>query len=233
MLVTKILAGRPYQSYVPQPLMPVIEKREIDIFRRMDQWLASTVDHVAFSERIASAVAQPNNKLGASDQLASSQRAADMLLIRPRVGIKHLKKVNALLLDRQDVDFRKTPVWVSAPHPAVSWHVGSPPDMLNGMVKGLLADPPTHHPASLTAIVLLFRLLQIHPFSDGNGRTARLWSVHPIYQRIGPACGYLQLLNSLWDRARFDIHTLSLAAQSEETLSPVFDHLEATLNDLI
>ena len=163
--------------------------------------------------------------MASSDRLASSQRAVDALLTRQRASIKHLKKTNALLLDEKDVDFRKTPVWVSAPHPSASWHVGSPPDMLNGLVKGLLADPPVYHPASLTAIVQLFRLLQIHPFADGNGRTARLWSIHSIHRHIGPACGYLQLLNGLWDRARFDIHSISLAAQAEETLTPVFERL--------
>ncbi len=122
-------------------------------------------------------------------------------------------------------------MWIGAPHPSASWHVGSPPDLLHGLIKHLLADPPAHHPASLTATLLLFRLLQIHPFVDANGRTARLWSIHTIHHRIGPACGHLKMLEMLWNRSRVDINSLSLSVQTENSFAPVFAYFETALKD--
>jgi hypothetical protein len=229
MLVTRMLAGRPYQSYVPKPLFPARDAGLIQRFREVDAALATTCDADAFAAHAASAVVQRQNKHTAASALPVTRKALDVLLPCERTGLKQLKQVNALLLGTSHGEFRTKPVWVGAPHPGLSWHVGSPPDMLPGLMKRLIEDMPAEFPASLAATTLLFRLLQIHPFADGNGRTARLWSLHHIHRRIGPACGYLHLLDKLWDRKRFDIHALSLAAQSEDRLDPILMHVEATL----
>lgn len=229
MLVTRILAGRPYQSYVPKPLFPARDARLIQRFREADAALAATCNADAFAAHAALAIVQRQNKHTAMAALPAARKALDVLLPRERAGVKQLKQANALLLGASHGEFRDKPVWVGAPHPGLSWHVGSPPDMLPGLMKRLVENMPAEFPASLAATILLFRLLQIHPFADGNGRTARLWSLHHIHRRIGPACGYLRLLDNLWDRRRFDIHALSLAAQSEDTLDPIISHVEAIL----
>ena len=229
MLVTRILAGRPYQSYVPKPLFPARDAGLIQRFREADTALAKTCNADAFSVHAVMAVVQPQNKHTAVAASPEARKALDVLLPRERAGVKQLKQANALLLGAQHGEFRDKPVWVGAPHPGLSWHVGSPPDMLPGLMKRLIEDMPAEFPASLAATILLFRLLQIHPFADGNGRTARLWSLHHIHRRIGPACGYLHLLDRLWERRHFDIHALSLRAQSEDSLDPILSHVEAIL----
>lgn len=233
MLVTRILAGRPYQSYVPRPIFPAVDDQLIRRFHEVDAALASTCDARAFSADAVTAIVQPRNKRSASDRFAAAQRALNTLLSKRRPGVKHLRQSNGQLTgDSGKGEFRTTPVWVGAPHPSVSWHVGSPPDMLPRLVKTLIEDMPTRFPASLAATLLLFRLLQIHPFADGNGRTARLWSLCEIHRRIGPACSYLRLLDRLWDRTRFDLNALSLAVQSDEDFTPVFSHVETLLRKM-
>lgn len=233
MLVTRILAGRPYQSYVPRPLFPAVDDQVIRRFDEVDAALASTCDTQAFSTDAVAAIVQPRNKRSASDRFPAAQRALETLLSKRNPGVKHLKASNGLLTsDSTRSEFRTMPVWMGAPHPGVSWHVGSPPDMLPRLVKTLVEDMPTRFPASLAATLLLFRLLQIHPFVDGNGRTARLWSLCEIHRRIGPACGYLRLLDRLWDRTRFDLNALSLAVQLDEDFTPVFSHVETLLRKM-
>jgi hypothetical protein len=51
MLVTRILAGRPYQSYVPKPLFPARDARLTQRFREADAALAATCNADAFAER--------------------------------------------------------------------------------------------------------------------------------------------------------------------------------------
>jgi Fic family protein len=46
-------------------------------------------------------------------------------------------------------------------------------DKLNDLIKWLKTEAPSIHP-SIAAAILHFQLVTIHPFSDGNGRTARL-----------------------------------------------------------
>ena len=233
MLVTRMLSGLPYQSYIPKPLMPPIEQPALDLCRRVDKWLATTCEPTTFASSLVDAITQPANRPTTATESASAQSAASYLLARDQVGSKHLKKINGLIRGQQGSEFRDKPVWIGSPHPSASWHVGSPPNLLSGLIKHLLADPPAHHPASLTAIFLLFRLLQIHPFADANGRTARLWSIHSIHRNIGPAYGYLQILDILWNRSRVDINSLSLTIQSENSFFPVFAYLETALKDHI
>jgi Fic family protein len=177
-------------------------------------------------------VVQFGNKPILPGRLAAAQDASTYLLRRERLGIRPLLKAHALLLGVEEQGFRRGPVWVGAPHPSVAWHVGSPPELLRGLTQELLRDLPSTYPASLCSLVLLLRLLQVHPFNDGNGRIARLVSIHPVLLRIGPARGHLRLLDLLWDRNRFDLNRVSRETQAQDSLTPFFKQLEVTIADL-
>jgi len=87
-----------------------------------------------------------------------------------------LKQLHALVLhgiDRENAGiYRRVPVLISG-----SRHVPPPPLLLNDLMSGFFdfytQQKTTLHPVVLSA-ELHERLVTIHPFIDGNGRTARL-----------------------------------------------------------
>lgn len=228
MYVTRILVGRPYQCYIPKPLIPQISDHFLCLFQGIDRCLASSLHDESFMESMARTVVQPNNRLDSFQAIRNAQQAAEASL--NALGIKQLQKANALLLGLPSSEFRVQPVWLGAPHPGLSWHVGSPPEMIPTLVKQLLCETSLLNSPSLAAVILLFRLLQIHPFVDGNGRTARYWAIRHIQQNIGPACAFLSLIDSLWDRKNFDINAISLVAQEEKSLDPIFASIERRID---
>lgn len=177
-----------------------------------------------FSSKAIAAIVQPNNKLDPSHEFRHARQAFATPVAA--AGPKQLKRANAALLGVPRSEFRTSAVWLGATHPGLSWHVGSPSEMLPGLIRKVLEIPGRLDSPSLTAVILLFRLLQIHPFADANGRTARLWAIRHIEREIGPACGFLDLIDALWDRKRIDINALSLETQTERSFDPLFDHIE-------
>jgi hypothetical protein len=224
MYITRMLAGRPYQCYVPESILPPVSDYYLAFFRDMDRWLTSSCDNESFLSGLPRSVAQPNNKLDGSLALENVRHA--MKTPFAEQSIKQLKKANAALLGLSRTEFRTQLVWLGTTHPGLSWHVGSPPEMVTPLMKKLLDVPSKQLSPSMTAIILLFRLLQIHPFADGNGRTARYWAIRHIQHTIGPARGILLLIDRLWDRKHFDINGASLAAQGEKNFDPIFACIE-------
>jgi hypothetical protein len=226
MYVSNMMFGRPYQSYVPVPLFPSATKAQISWFRKWDRALAESCDVVGFAGGLSHAVVQSINKPDISNKLACVETAATQFLQWERIGLKQLKKINGAMLGIQEIDLRKTPVWISAPHPGLSWHVGSPPQLLENLMKKLLERPPREYPASMLAIVCLFRILQIHPFADGNGRTARFYAAWLIHSTIGSSVAFLEVLNTFWNQSRMDINAISLSSQLSKTLCPIFNSVK-------
>lgn len=223
MYVTNILGGKPYQSYIPEPLFPSVTKAQINWFQEWDGILSKACNAAVFASGLSHTVVQSINKPSSTRTLGHADTAVAQFLQRERIGLKHLKKINGVILGNRGSDLRNTPVWIGAPHPSLSWHVGSPPQMLENLMKNLLEDPPSYYPASMLAIVCLFRILQIHPFADGNGRTARFYAAWLTHGIIGPSVKFLDVLNALWQRSQLDINAISLTAQSEKSFDPIFD----------
>jgi hypothetical protein len=221
MYTTQMLAGRAYQSYLPDPLVPVVSGAWIAEFRRFDRLLSRDCDAAAFTPSARDAIARAGVRHRGENRQSHASAALAALLTRERIGPKQLKQINGLLTDAGSSELRAVPVWMGAPHPGLSWHVGSPPHALNGLIKRLLQTAESDWPASLHAVMAMFRLLQIHPFVDGNGRTARFYAIWRVHRGIGPSLGFLRLLDALWDRARLDMNAVSLSAQSENSLDPI------------
>ena len=223
MYVTEILDGRPYQCFIPQPLFPTVEPSRVKAFEALDRALQRTADDSGFLNRAAATVAQTRNKLDAADRHAEASAALNIWLARDRLGIEQLKKANAVMTGKRQVGFRTKPVWMGAMHPSDSWHVGSPPGRLNSLMKTLIGLPSSPLPVSMQALIGLLRLLQIHPFEDGNGRTARFYAIWLAHRKLGPATCILDLLDALCDRSRFDLNAASLEVQSSGRLDAILD----------
>ena len=106
---------------------------------------------------------------------AAYERIAD---INPS-SISDLKKIHRIMTYRtvkESGEFRKGEEGVFSGDKCI--FVAPPPDMINGLMKDLLSwikkNEGIVHPLIMAAI-FHYEFVFIHPFSDGNGRMARLW----------------------------------------------------------
>lgn len=225
MYVTEILDGRPYQCFIPKPLFPAVEASRIKAFATLDRELKRNIDAAGFVRRAAATVAQTRNKLDHENRLVEAEAVLNAWIARERLGIEQLKKISAAFTGKHAAVFRSRPVWMGAMHPSDSWHVGSPPARLNSLMKNLAELPQSNLPASLQAMIGLIRLLQIHPFEDGNGRVARFYAIWLVYRQLGPSIDALNLLDMLCDRPRFDLNAVSLEVQNSGRFESYLDRV--------
>lgn len=69
---------------------------------------------------------------------------------------------------------RAGPMWVGAPNPGDAWYVAPPANLVPSLLLDLVRFCIDERvPLTLRASVGFNQLLLIHPFRDGNGRTAR------------------------------------------------------------
>lgn len=226
MYITEMLMGRPYQCFIPRPVIPVVGPRYLRAFAEIDRkCLASRDEGDIFMASAIEFVARVDTKRSSDGRVANVAKMVANTLARNQIGITQLKKINAELVGRDEQGFRTGPVWVGAPHPALSWHVGSPPGQLKALIKQCLSLPEMPMPSTMQALMGLIRLMQIHPFNDGNGRTARLYALWLGCRRLGASDRLLQLLSILTNRARFDLNAASLDVQNTGRFDLLFEYL--------
>lgn len=108
----------------------------------------------------------------------------------------HVRQIHKLVLSRIDDDnagrYRETQVRIAgaAFTPPESWLV---PNLMTEWGDWLVAEEKTNHPVELAALAH-HRLVAIHPFMDGNGRTARL-VMNLILMRAGYPPTVIQRIN--------------------------------------
>jgi len=101
-------------------------------------------------------------------------------------SIADFKKIHGIMTYRTVEEsgvFRKGGEGVFAGNQCI--FIAPPPQMVSGLMKDLLSWAKKHygktHPLILAA-VFHYEFLFIHPFSDGNGRMARLWHTVLLYR---------------------------------------------------
>ncbi|MEN6622024.1 MAG: Fic family protein [Smithella sp.] len=108
----------------------------------------------------------------------------------------HVRQIHKLVLSRIDDEnagrYRETMVRIAgaAFTPPESWVV---PNLMTEWGEWLLAEEKSSHPVKLAALAH-HRLVAIHPFIDGNGRTARL-VMNLILMRAGYPPTVIQRIN--------------------------------------
>ena len=114
----------------------------------------------------------------------------------------HVRQIHKLVLSRIDDEnagrYRETQVRIAgaAFTPPESWQV---PNLMMEWGEWLTAEERTSHPVVLAALAH-HRLVAVHPFIDGNGRTARL-VMNLILMRAGYPPTVIQRVNRrLYDR---------------------------------
>ena len=74
----------------------------------------------------------------------------------------------------------------------------SVPELMSGLV-GDIADWRQQFPAAVVAALVHFGIVSIHPFEDGNGRTARLVA-HMLLSGAGDVAALLTVNDAIWVR---------------------------------
>ena len=101
-------------------------------------------------------------------------------------SIKDLKRIHGIMTDQtvnESGEFRKGEEGVFSGEKCI--FVAPPPNMVNELMKNLFAwvafNEGKVHPLIMSA-VFHYEFVFIHPFSDGNGRMARLWHTVFLYR---------------------------------------------------
>jgi len=113
-------------------------------------------------------------------EVKNAYNAYEMIKKVDAYSIKDLKKVHRVmtyLTVQESGEFRKGNEGVFDEN-GNCIHVCPPPDQVNGLMKQLFdwmkRNKSEVHPLIVSS-VFHYKFVFIHPFSDGNGRTARLW----------------------------------------------------------
>ena len=81
-------------------------------------------------------------------------------------------------------------------------HLAPPAWRVDALVRSLLGwARATVEPRAVVAAVVHYELLFIHPFTDGNGRLARLWQ-HVILTAASPVFGFVPVESIIRERQR-------------------------------
>jgi Fic/DOC family len=225
--VTEVLGQKIYQSYVPRPVMPSLDKVVIAKFYQLDKLICKLTCSSDFDKECVSAI----DRSGLDEAHISS--ILNVALKFEKIGEKQLLKLNALIIKSPDAIYRQTPVWVGAPNPGISWHVGSPASHIKKLMADIIRINDEQRPSSLAIFISLIRLLQVHPFIDGNGRTARLYACCLCKKVFGRSSIPVEVIKALWMREEFDLHSASVEIRDSENwntyLNYCFNLLEVRL----
>jgi fido (protein-threonine AMPylation protein) len=101
--------------------------------------------------------------------------------------------------------------------------VGSPAGRLESLSREIFSLRERSGPVSLWAIVAMVRLLQVHPFADGNGRTARLYACWAAQRGLGGSDLFPGIVSALWMRANFCVNAACIAVRDHEEWTPLLE----------
>jgi hypothetical protein len=221
MFVTRVVKGRIFEYHVPDTILPVLPPGAATWFTELDRRLAPDIDETTFLRLIAPVVLRPT-RLRTGD-IERMERAFHGLRSARRVAPGDLLAANNVLVGASHPSFRTGSSWVGAPRPDIAWSVGAPADMVPALVARILDATSRQGSPSYGALVAMVRLLQVHPFDDGNGRTARLHAAAHIHRRIGPSRALCSLLLALRDRSRFDWNSIYASLRQTENWSTLLE----------
>jgi hypothetical protein len=225
MYTTEIYQGTAFQSYVPKPIHPSFTAGQAAVIERLQSRVAKVESNAfAFRTAMVEAVLRHEGSTG----LAQSRRrqvneAVDFALGCGTFDVKSLKAVNAILVGQASVGFRTAPIWIAAAHPSLSTHVGSPARRLQPLVSQILAAQSRPGPIGLRALVAMVRLLQVHPFADGNGRTARLLACWWMADGLGKYPAIPIAISGLWRGGTIGINQMCVAIRDFGDWDPLLD----------
>jgi|GEM_PF-6712551 len=137
-------------------------------------------------------------------------------------AINEIRNVNACIRDqsRGRSEWRSTAVWVGRVPRARSVFEGAAPQDIPRLMSVWNSFHERNIPLSLQLAVSSLRLLQIHPFLDGNGRTARWMALRLARRHPSVSVGFDSLIASVWRKGAAFRHACSASVIEQEDWEP-------------
>lgn len=173
--------------------------------------------------------------VGSAISAVSSQvfAAAEFISGRPLTE-KRLVRANALALGQKSSSLRRGPMWVGGSHPSRAWYVAPPADRMKPLLKNLIELTEwSHFPCSLKASLALCQLLLVHPFDDGNGRTARALFLGLGFRELGVQESLVDSLTRLWQDQGSALHGATLRLTETGRWDSYLELCESAIRDSI
>jgi hypothetical protein len=129
-----------------------------------------------------------------------------------RLTKRSLIKANALVLAQRKSSLRNGPMWVGASNPMHAWYVAPPANKVEALVMNLVEFNHSHDdlPILLRACASMCQLLLVHPFADGNGRTARALLLGMMLPEFKCRSTLFYLLDRLWEFQGSALHAATI-----------------------
>jgi hypothetical protein len=218
--VSSSLGGRPFWQWLPPPLshqlahMRVLASRTHGLCPQEQPSLPREL----YFERAALLEFEIGRagSLVAADLAPTDPRDAIACFAQGPASPSRLLAAHRALLDA-GADRRTGPAWLDAPHPADSSYVAPPAQSVPGLVQDLCAFAnDARWPVVLRALVVFARMLHVHPFRDGNGRTARAWFQGLLLRELGPRSEAATTLRRLYANGGAPLSLALRAIQREQ-----------------
>lgn len=224
MYVTRVANGRIVQYFEPRPLFPKFEACHRGAFASLDaaQDQSAAPDRDEQLSLAQKAVLQRRTSLGRGRQSDLVAVAVSNLHSGAPLNKEGLIRANGMITGSSLTNFRRKDVWIGGASPCHALHVGTAPNRISPLMRALLESGTSSLPFTLRAVVVLLRILQIHPFEDGNGRTARLHFYQSMHARFGKGAFACEVLHALWNKSKIDIQAESHSICATEDWSRLF-----------
>lgn len=216
---------RPFVSHFPKSVIADFEAADAAAFRDSDRVDLSSPEWLDF-------LCAPSSERRSSDvRLEGARRALSQSVVSSwSHSLAALKRGNAILVGSlcADSELRSSAVWIGRVTQSESAWLGSPPKRLQMLMQQWQALSQSRLPLSLKMSIATARLLQIHPFSDGNGRTARWYGLLFVMNYLNGSEKTARRLLQFWEQPSSLRHAASYAVCSDSDWTPWFDQWMGT-----
>lgn len=152
--------------------------------------------------------------LALQSQIMRYQKAKSYLMEAKVIAAEDIMTVNKILHPESSISgrFRTVQNWVGGSSFEKAYYFPPPPEFIDKLIKNLLEFfYNKNFPYALRVIVAHIQLQNIHPFVDGNGRTARVfldacidkslgYRIHPcLYRLVKQDDSYIDALHAILD----------------------------------
>lgn len=215
-------------GFVPRPFFPRLSRSVIADFEAEDAAAFCDEDRIdlSSSEWIEFLAASFGERAPDDARLGGARGALEQSFIANwSHSISALKRGNAMLVGSPEAssEWRSSAVWIGRVSQSESAWLGSPPKKLQMLMQQWQALNQLPLPASLRMSIATARLLQIHPFSDGNGRTARWFGLVFILSYLNGSRKAAGQLVKFWSQPSVHRHAASYATCSDDDWTPWLD----------
>lgn len=197
------------QAYVPAPLRRVgrnLKSRWNDLYNRLDS-AEAYLGSLRSRHPLDLPYAPPLTYLSSAAQFMGEYKWSP----------NSFSVVNAKAVESISSRPRTGNSWVGADCIGNAWYVAPPAPYLPGLLTDLakfLNDQAL--PRMLRGCIGMLQLLLIHPFLDGNGRTARLVFLARGASNFGSTPALIRALRRMWESQGLGVHRCSMALRERD-----------------